>query len=92
MVAHDQLHSPSAEQRSLTRALAGVRLGLDDPVGKYLPTLSGFGAGVTLRRLLNHTSGIRDFYDEAGIDEVLARSERKNTEHAAKSVLLKVVK
>jgi CubicO group peptidase (beta-lactamase class C family) len=52
------------------------KLGLDDPVGKFLPALSGFGPGVTLRRLLNHTSGIRDFYDEAGIDEVLARWER----------------
>ena len=31
MVAHHQLHSPSAEQRCLTRALAAARLGLDDP-------------------------------------------------------------
>lgn len=52
------------------------KLGLDDPIGKHLPALAGFGPGVTLRRLLNHTSGIRDFYDEAGIDEVLARWER----------------
>jgi CubicO group peptidase (beta-lactamase class C family) len=52
------------------------KLGLEDPVGKYLPALAGFGPGVTLRRLLNHTAGIRDFYDEAGIDELLARCER----------------
>jgi CubicO group peptidase (beta-lactamase class C family) len=52
------------------------KLGLEDPIGKHLPALTGFGPGVTLRRLLNHTSGIRDFYDEAGIDEVLARWER----------------
>jgi CubicO group peptidase (beta-lactamase class C family) len=52
------------------------KLGLDDPIGKHLPTLVEFGSGVTLRRLLNHTSGIRDFYDEAGIDEVLAHTER----------------
>ena len=52
------------------------KLGLEDPIGKHLPALAGFGPGVTLRRLLNHTSGIRDFYDEAGIDEVLARWER----------------
>jgi CubicO group peptidase (beta-lactamase class C family) len=57
--------------------LAGERkLGLDDPIGKHLRALVGFGPGVTLRRLLNHTSGIRDFYDEAGIDEMLARNER----------------
>jgi CubicO group peptidase (beta-lactamase class C family) len=52
------------------------KLGLDDPIGKHLPALAGFGPGVTLRRLLNHTSGIRDFYDEAGVDEVLARNAR----------------
>jgi CubicO group peptidase (beta-lactamase class C family) len=52
------------------------RLRLDDPIGKHLPALAGFGPGVTLRRMLNHTSGIRDFYDEAGIGEVLARSEQ----------------
>jgi D-alanyl-D-alanine carboxypeptidase len=52
------------------------KLRLDDPIGKHLPLLTAFGPGVTLRRLLNHTSGIRDFYDDAGIDEVLARCER----------------
>ena len=52
------------------------KLGLDDPLGKHLSGLAGFGPDVTLRRLLNHTAGIRDFYDEAGIDEVLARCER----------------
>jgi CubicO group peptidase (beta-lactamase class C family) len=49
---------------------------LDDPLGKYLPALAGFGPDVTLRRMLNHTSGIRDFYDEDGVEEVLARCER----------------
>lgn len=52
------------------------KLGLDDPIGKHLSALAGFGPGVTLRRLLNHTSGIRDFYDDEGMDEVLARSAR----------------
>jgi CubicO group peptidase (beta-lactamase class C family) len=52
------------------------KLQLDDPIGKHLPAVARFGPGVTLRRLLNHTSGIRDFYDDAGIDEVLARCER----------------
>jgi CubicO group peptidase (beta-lactamase class C family) len=52
------------------------KLGLDDPVGKHIPALVGFGPGVTLRRLLDHTSGIRDFYDDAGMDEMLARNER----------------
>jgi CubicO group peptidase (beta-lactamase class C family) len=52
------------------------KLRLDDPVGKHLAALAGFGPRVTIRQLLHHTSGIRDFYDEAGIDEVLTRCER----------------
>jgi CubicO group peptidase (beta-lactamase class C family) len=52
------------------------RLGLDDPIGKHIPALSGFGPGVTLTTLLHHTSGIRDLYDEDGVEEVLARCER----------------
>ena len=50
------------------------RLDLDDAIGKYIPPLAGFGPRVTLRALLHHTSGIRDLYDDAGVDEVLARS------------------
>ena len=36
------------------------KLGLDDDVRKYLPELPDFGPTITLRHLLNHTSGIRD--------------------------------
>ncbi len=50
------------------------RLSLDDAIGKFIPQLAGFGPGVTLRTLLHHTSGIRDLYDESGVDEVLARN------------------
>jgi len=52
------------------------KLGLDDPVSRHLPALSGFSAQVTIRRLLHHTSGIRDLYDEGGIAEVLSRCRR----------------
>jgi CubicO group peptidase (beta-lactamase class C family) len=48
----------------------------DDPVSRHLPGLSGFSPKVTLRQLLHHTSGIRDFYDESGVEEVMARCER----------------
>lgn len=50
------------------------KLALDDPIGKFIPQISDFGTGVTLRTLLHHTSGIRDLYDDTGIDEVLARN------------------
>jgi len=52
------------------------RLSLDDPVGKYLPGLTGFGPGVTIRRLLHQTSSIRDLYDAAGVETVLSRCEK----------------
>jgi len=52
------------------------RLDFDDPVGRHLPEVAGFGAGVTLRQLLHHTSGIRDLYDESGTEEVLSRCQR----------------
>jgi len=52
------------------------KLHLDDPVGKHLPSLAGFGPRLTIRQLLHHTSGIRDLYDEDGVEQVLARCER----------------
>jgi len=52
------------------------KLHIDDAVGKHLPPLARYGPRMTLRHLLNHTSGIRDFYDEAGMEEVLGRTER----------------
>jgi CubicO group peptidase (beta-lactamase class C family) len=38
-------------------------LSLDDPITKWLPDLGAAGNGVTLRRLLSHTSGIFHFSD-----------------------------
>ena len=38
------------------------RLSYDDPVSRYLPEL-GFYEGVTIRHLLQHTSGLPDYYD-----------------------------
>jgi CubicO group peptidase (beta-lactamase class C family) len=48
----------------------------DDALAKHLPLTTGFGPQVTIRQLLHHTSGIRDLYDEAASDELLARCER----------------
>jgi CubicO group peptidase (beta-lactamase class C family) len=38
------------------------KLGLDDDVRKHLPEVPDFGHTITLRHLLNHTSGIRDHW------------------------------
>lgn len=51
------------------------RLGLDDPIGRHLGELAGFGPDVTIRQLLHHTSGIRDLYDDGGV-EILKRNKK----------------
>lgn len=37
------------------------KLSLDEPVRKYIPELPDYGVPLTIRHLLNHTSGIRDW-------------------------------
>jgi D-alanyl-D-alanine carboxypeptidase len=41
------------------------RLGLDDPIERWLPGLIPGGAVITIRQLLNHTSGLPDYADDA---------------------------
>jgi CubicO group peptidase (beta-lactamase class C family) len=52
------------------------KLDLDDPIGNYLPELAHFGKGMTIRRLLNHTSGIPDAYSGKLLDALMERSGR----------------
>lgn len=42
------------------------RLDYDTPVATYLPGLARFSAGMTVRHLLTHTSGLPDYYDALG--------------------------
>ena len=37
------------------------KLSLDDPVKKHIPELPDYGSPLTIRHLLNHTSGLRDW-------------------------------
>jgi CubicO group peptidase (beta-lactamase class C family) len=43
------------------------KLSLDDEVRKYIPELPEYGQRVTIRHMLNHTSGLRDWGNMAGI-------------------------
>ena len=38
------------------------RLSLDDSIRKWVPEVPSFGAPITLRQLLHHTSGLRDYF------------------------------
>ncbi|MFE7193678.1 serine hydrolase domain-containing protein [Kitasatospora sp. NPDC057541] len=48
--------------------VAEGRLGLDDPVEKLLPGAVPNGANITLRQLLNHTSGLFDYTEDQAFD------------------------
>jgi CubicO group peptidase (beta-lactamase class C family)/lysophospholipase L1-like esterase len=43
------------------------KLSLDDPVTKYIPELPDYAAPVTIRQMLHHTSGLRDWGSVAWI-------------------------
>jgi CubicO group peptidase (beta-lactamase class C family) len=66
------------------------RISLDDDVHKYLPELADYGRKITVRQLVHHTSGVRDWWalvDAAGMrpddgytvaDVVAMASRQKN--------------
>src|SRR5688500_19881049 len=43
------------------------KLALDDPARKYVPELPDYGAPLTIRHMLQHTSGLRDWGEVAAI-------------------------
>src|SRR5262245_26398064 len=43
------------------------KVALDDPVRKYIPELPDYKTPLTIRHMLNHTSGLRDWGNLAGI-------------------------
>lgn len=47
------------------------RIDLDAPVRTYLPKLKKVGSRVLVRQLLDHTSGLRDYFFHASIDHAL---------------------
>ena len=66
------------------------KLSLDDDVRRYLPELrdhkARYGVPVTIRQLLNHTSGVRDFFELL----ILARGrfeEERITDEEARAVI-----
>jgi CubicO group peptidase (beta-lactamase class C family) len=42
-------------------------IGLDDDVRRWVPELPGYGAPITVRQLVHHTSGLRDFWALVGL-------------------------
>jgi CubicO group peptidase (beta-lactamase class C family) len=64
------------------------KLGLDDKIQKYLPDFPEYGAPLTIRHFIHHTSGVRDYLtlmylkgrnylDHTEVDEVYALIKRQ---------------
>jgi CubicO group peptidase (beta-lactamase class C family) len=62
------------------------KLSLDDPVRKYISELPDYGAPLTIRHLLNHTSGLRDWGTVLGLTGV-GRGVRVVTQDLALDVI-----
>ena len=62
----DTISSPGSVAKQFTAAAVLLlardgKLSLDDPARKYLPELPSAAAAVTIRQMLNHTAGLRDW-------------------------------
>jgi CubicO group peptidase (beta-lactamase class C family) len=75
-------------------AIQQGRLGLDDPIRKHLPELPDYATRITVRHLIHHTSGLRDYntllsiagrrgdaaFDNATVLRIAARQKQLNFE------------
>ena len=43
------------------------KLSLDDDIRKYIPEVPDFGKTITVRHLIHHTSGLRDYFGLLGM-------------------------
>jgi len=64
----------------ILRLVEEGRLGLNDPVEKYLPDFPTGGRRVTIEQLLTHTSGIRSYTDMPGWFGARMREDRSPRE------------
>jgi CubicO group peptidase (beta-lactamase class C family) len=67
------------------------KLELDDDIRKYLPEIPDYGSKITVRHLLHHTSGLRnytDLFDLAGVPEIDLTTDRDALELIARQKTL----
>ena len=94
----DSIFEPGSVTKQFTAAAVLLlaqqgKLTLDDPIRKYFPELPAADAPITIRHLLNHTSGLRDWgsveaiagwprttqaYTHADVLEILSRQRSLN--------------
>ncbi len=71
-LAPDSVLEPGSIAKQFTAAAVLLlvqqgKLSLDDPVRKYIPEVPDYGTPITIRHLINHTSGLRDWGSVEGI-------------------------
>ncbi|MGW2374676.1 MULTISPECIES: serine hydrolase domain-containing protein [Kitasatospora] len=63
---------------TVTLQLVGEgRIGLDDPIEHYLPGAVPNGAAITVRQLLNHTSGLGNYLDDPKVRDTTEAGNRE---------------
>jgi CubicO group peptidase (beta-lactamase class C family) len=87
-LAPDSILEPGSIAKQFTAAAVLLlvqqgKLSLDDPVRKYIPELPDYGTTITIRHLINHTSGLRDW----GSVEAIAGWPRTTREYTHAHVL-----
>jgi CubicO group peptidase (beta-lactamase class C family) len=63
------------------------KLNLDDPVRNYIPELPDYGSPLTIRHLLNHTAGLRDWGTVMGLTGA-GRGDRVVSQDLALDVII----
>jgi len=72
----------------LVRLAEQGRLSLDDPLSRWLPPIAHVDPAITVRQVLNHTSGVFDLTDFPGYrDSILANVSAKWTPQRALALL-----
>ena len=71
-ITADTIFEPGSVSKQFTAAavllLAQQRkLSLDEPIRKYIPEVPDYGSSLTIRHLIHHTSGLRDWGSVAAI-------------------------
>mgnify|MGYP000452720224 CR=1 FL=1 len=69
----DSIYEAGSDSKQFTAAATLMlaregKLSLDDDIRKYVPEMPDYGATVTIRNLLHHTSGLRDWGSIAAIE------------------------
>ena len=71
-IAPDSIFEAGSVSKQFTAAAVLLlaregKLSIDDPVRKYVPEVPDYGVPLTIRHMLSHTSGLRDWGNVAGI-------------------------